>query len=300
MAREKKSLHSLDRREFQVALVSVLIPFLIFFIFVYLPQLMNIFYSFTDWDGYSKKYNFIGLKNYFKFFTYTPMLSSIGNSFIFTICVTILGVITQLGMALLIHRGMKFVGFFKTIFYIPLLFSWVVLSIIWNSILRYNGLLNTFLHAIGLNGLMHDWIGETGTAMASVIFINTWVGFGYGLIIFLAGLSSIPQEINEAAEIDGAKGFIRFRLITLPLIMYSLTIDLFLGIRTLNTFDLIFIMTGGGPRGSTKTVALAIYEEAFRYERVGFACASAVLFTAIVGILAFLQVRTTRKLEIQY
>jgi len=300
MAREKKSLHSLDRREFQVALVSVLIPFLIFFIFVYLPQLMNIFYSFTDWDGYSKKYNFIGLKNYFKFFTYTPMLSSIGNSFIFTICVTILGVITQLGMALLIHRGMKFVGFFKTIFYIPLLFSWVVLSIIWNSILRYNGLLNTFLHAIGLNGLMHDWIGETGTAMASVIFINTWVGFGYGLIIFLAGLSSIPQEINEAAEIDGAKGFIRFRLITLPLIMYSLTIDLFLGIRTLNTFDLIFIMTGGWPRGSTKTVALAIYEEAFRYERVGFACASAVLFTAIVGILAFLQVRTTRKLEIQY
>ncbi len=300
MAREKKSLHSLDRREFQVALVSVLIPFLIFFIFVYLPQLMNIFYSFTDWDGYSKKYNFIGLKNYFKFFTYTPMLSSIGNSFIFTICVTILGVITQLGMALLIHRGMKFVGFFKTIFYIPLLFSWVVLSIIWNSILRYNGLLNTFLHAIGLNGLIHDWIGETGTAMASVIFINTWVGFGYGLIIFLAGLSSIPQEINEAAEIDGAKGFIRFRLITLPLIMYSLTIDLFLGIRTLNTFDLIFIMTGGGPRGSTKTVALAIYEEAFRYERVGFACASAVLFTAIVGILAFLQVRTTRKLEIQY
>jgi len=300
MKGRKKSLHSLDRREFRIALISILIPFFIFFVFVYLPQLMNIFYSFTDWDGYSGTYKFTGLKNYGKFFTYTPMISSIGNSFIFTVCVTILGVITQLGMALLIHRGMKLVGFFKTVFYIPLLFSWVVLSIIWNSILRYNGLLNTFFQSLGLRGLVRDWIGETGTAMASVIFINTWVGFGYGLIIFLAGLSSIPKEVIEAAEIDGAKGFTRFRLITLPLIMYSLTIDLFLGIRTLNTFDLIFIMTGGGPRGSTKTVALAIYEEAFRYERVGFACASAILFTAIVGTLAFLQVRTTRKLEVQY
>jgi len=88
--------------------------------------------------------------------------------------------------------------------------------------------------------------------------------------------------------------------VTLPLIMYSLTIDLFLGIATLNTFDLIFIMTGGGPRGATRTVALAIYEEAFRYERVGFACASSVLFTCVVGILSFIQVRSTRRLEVQY
>jgi raffinose/stachyose/melibiose transport system permease protein len=300
MIARARSWRSLEKRELSLSVISVLIPFVLFFVFVYFPQLMNVFLSFTDWDGYSSTVNFTGLANYLKFWAYRPMISAIGNSFLFTISVTILGVITQLGMALVLHRGMKAAGLFKTVFYLPLLFSWVVLSIIWSNILRYNGILNSFLQAIDLQALVHDWIGEVGTAMASVIFINTWVGFGYGLVIFLAGLMSIPTEVQEAAAIDGATGLTKFRYITLPLIMYSLTIDLFLGIRTLNTFDLIFIMTGGGPRGSTRTVALAIYEEAFRYERVGFACASAVLFTCIVGVLAYLQVRTTRSMEVQY
>lgn len=300
MGRRSRSISRLEKREFRFAVISILIPFVFFFVFIYFPQLMNIFFSFTDWNGYSSSFKFVGFANYWKFLTYEPMLTAIGNSFVFTIAVTVLGFVTQLGMALVLHRSMKAVGIFKTIFYIPLLFSWVVLAVIWNNILRYNGILNTFLGNIGFEFLVRDWMGETATAMASVIFVTTWVGFGYGLIIFLAGLASIPAEIKDAAAIDGAVGFQQFRYITLPLIMYSVTIDLFLGIRTLNTFDLIFIMTRGGPRGSTRTIALAIYEEAFRYERVGFATASAVLLTIIVGVLAFLQVRSTRRMEVQY
>lgn len=290
----------LERREFRAALISILIPFVVFFAFVYFPQLMNIYLSFTDWNGYSSSFDFVGLANYAKFFTYEPMISAIGNSFLFTISVTILGLVTQLGMALVIYRGIRGVGVFKTVFYLPLLFSWVIQSVIWNNILRFNGLLNTFLQSVGLEAFVRDWLGQVGTSMATVVLVNTWVGFGYGLIIFLAGLMSIPREVVEAAEIDGASGFRGFRHITLPLIMYSVTIDLFLGIRTLSTFDLIFIMTRGGPRGSTRTVALAIYEEAFRFDRVGFAAASAILFTCMVGVLAFLQVRTTRRLEVDY
>ena len=290
----------LERRDFRAALLSIAIPFVLFFAFVYFPQLMNIFLSFTDWNGYSSSLSFVGLANYAKFFTYEPMTSAIVNSFVFTISVTILGLITQLGMALVLYRGIRGVGFFKTVFYLPLLFSWVIQSVIWSSILRFNGLLNTLLESIGLEVLIRDWLGEIGTSMAAVIFVNTWAGFGYGLIIFLAGLMSIPREIEEAAQIDGASGFRGFRHVTLPLIMYSVTIDLFLGIRTLSTFDLIFIMTRGGPRGSTRTVALAIYEEAFRFDRVGFAAASAILLTCIIGVLAFLQVRTTRRLEVQH
>ena len=291
---------TLERREFRAALISILIPFVVFFAFVYFPQLMNIYLSFTDWNGYSSSFDFVGLANYAKFFTYEPMISAIGNSFLFTISVTILGLVTQLGMALVICRGIRGVGVFKTVFYLPLLFSWVIQSVIWNNILRFNGLLNTFLQSVGLEAFVRDWLGQVGTSMATVVLVNTWVGFGYGLIIFLAGLMSIPREVVEAAEIDGASGFRGFRHITLPLIMYSVTIDLFLGIRTLSTFDLIFIMTRGGPRGSTRTVALAIYEEAFRFDRVGFAAASAILFTCMVGVLAFLQVRTTRRLEVDY
>jgi raffinose/stachyose/melibiose transport system permease protein len=300
MRRSSKTSGQLERREFRAALISILIPFSLFFVVIYFPQLMNIFFSFTDWNGYSSSFEWVGLANFAKFFTYEPMMSAIGISFLFTISVTILGLITQLGMALVIYRKMRGVAVFKTIFYLPLLFSWVILSVIWNNILRFNGILNTFLERVGLESLIHDWLSEIGTAMATIVFVNTWVGFGYGLIIFLAGLMSIPREIVEAAEIDGATGWRGFRYVTLPLIMYSVTIDLFLGIRTLNTFDLVFIMTRGGPRGSTRTVALAIYEEAFRFNRVGFAAASAVLFTLIVGALAFLQVRATRRLEVQY
>ena len=300
MSRTSTSSGPLERREFRASLVSILVPFVVFFGFVYFPQLMNIFLSFTDWNGYSSSFNFVGFANYAKFFRYEPMTSAIGNSFLFTISVTVLGLITQLGMALVLYRGMIGVATFKTIFYLPLLFSWVILSVIWNNLLRFNGIMNTFLNTVGLEFLVHDWFGEIGTSMAVVILVTTWVGFGYGLIIFLAGLMSIPREIVEAAELDGASGFREFRYITLPLIMYSVTIDLFLGIRTLSTFDLIFLMTRGGPRGSTRTVALAIYEEAFRFDRVGFAAASAILFTCLVGVLAFLQVRATRRLEVQY
>jgi raffinose/stachyose/melibiose transport system permease protein len=300
MGSRARSWKSLEKREFVLALVSVLVPFTLFFIVVYLPQLTNLFFSFTNWDGYSREFRMVGLANFRKFFTYQPILSAMGNTFLFTGCVTVLGAVTQLGMALVLSRGLRGSSFFKAAFYLPLLFSWVVLAIIWNSILRNNGLLNSFLRTAGLAVLARDWLASPGFAMASLIFINTWCGFGYGLIIFLAGLNSIPPEVREAAAIDGARGLTEFRYVTLPLIMYSLTIDLFLGIGTLNIFDLIFVMTGGGPAGATRTVALAIYEEAFRYERVGFACASSIVFMAIVGVLSFLQVRATRSLEVQY
>ena len=135
----------------------------------------------------------MGLANYAKFFTYEPMTSAIVNSFVFTISVTILGLITQLGMALVLYRGIRGVGFFKTVFYLPLLFSWVIQSVIWGSILRFNGLLNTLLESIGLEVLIRDWLGEIGTSMAAVIFVNTWAGFGYG-----------PDHLPCRAHVDPA------------------------------------------------------------------------------------------------
>ncbi len=275
------------------------VPFALFAVIRIYPQILNLFYSFTNYDGYSSRFDFVGLANYAKFFTYDRIMTSFGNTFLFAASVTILGAVTQLGMALILQR-IRGSAFFRAFFYVPLLCSLVILSVVWNVILRNNGLLNGLLSSAGISGLVHDWTMEMNTAMGTVIFVNTWMGLGFGIILFMAGLASIPREIVEAAIIDGASGFRMFRNITFPLIMYSLTIDLFLGIQTLNTFDLVFIMTRGGPRDATLTVALAIYEEAFKFERFGFACASSLIFTAIVGILSFLQVRTTRRLEVQY
>jgi raffinose/stachyose/melibiose transport system permease protein len=200
MGSRARSWKSLEKREFVLALVSVLVPFTLFFIVVYLPQLTNLFFSFTNWDGYSREFRMVGLANFRKFFTYQPILSAMGNTFLFTGCVTVLGAVTQLGMALVLSRGLRGSSFFKAAFYLPLLFSWVVLAIIWNSILRNNGLLNSFLRTAGLAMLARDWLATPGTAMGSLIFLNTWCGFGYGLIIFLAGLNSIPPEVREAAD----------------------------------------------------------------------------------------------------
>ncbi len=228
------------------------------------------------------------------------MGTAFGNTFFFSICVTVLGTCTQLGMALVLHKGLKGAKALRVIYYLPLLFSLVMLSVIWNSIFRFNGLLNIGLHGLHLDGLIRDWLVTRGTAMGSIIFVNTWMGFGYGLIIFIAGLNTIPPELLEAATLDGAAGFMKFRHVTLPLIMYSVTISLFLGIGTLNVFELPFIMTNGGPLDSTTTIAFVIYKNAFAYERFGYAAASAVLFTIVVGALSFLQVRTTRRMEVEY
>ena len=300
MRRGGASLRGGSKGEYRWALLSMGVPFALFFVVRFCPQLLNVFYSFTNYDGYSSRFDYVGLANYAKFFNYQRILTSFGNTFAFTACVTVLGAVTQLGMALVLHRGVRGAGFLRSFFYVPLLCSLVILSIVWNAILRNNGIVNTTLAAVGLEALARDWTMEVGTAMWSVILVNSWLGFGYGVILFTAGLNSIPPEIVESATIDGASGFRMFWSITLRLIMYSLTIDLFLGIQTLNTFELIFIMTRGGPRDTTLTVAMAIYEEAFKYERFGFAAACSLLFTVIVGALSFLQVRTTRRLEVQY
>jgi len=175
-----------------------------------------------------------------------------------------------------------------------------MLSVIWNSIFRFNGLLNLSLHGLGLDALVTDWLVTKGSAMWAIIFVNTWMGFGYGLIIFIAGLNAIPTELLEAATLDGAEGSLKLFRITLPLIMYSITISLFLGIGTLNVFELPFIMTNGGPLDSTTTIAFIIYKNAFSYERFGYAAASSVIFTIIIGTISFIQVRTTRRMEVEY
>jgi raffinose/stachyose/melibiose transport system permease protein len=287
--------------DFFPALLFLLIPLVLFFIIVYYPQLLNLFYSFTNFDGNPlHSFRFVSLDNYRKFLSDKLMATAFANTFLFSICVTVLGTCTQLGMALVLYKGLKGAKVLRIIYYLPLLFSLVMLSVIWNTIFRFNGLLNIGLHGAGLDGLIRDWLVTRGTAMASIIFVNTWMGFGYGLIIFIAGLNSIPTELLEAATLDGAAGLMKFRHVTLPLIMYSITISLFLGIGTLNVFELPFIMTNGGPLDSTTTIAFVIYKNAFAYERFGYAAASAVLFTVVVGVLSFVQVRTTRRMEVEY
>ena len=146
-----------------------------------------------------------------------------------------------------------------------------------------------------------DWLGNPEIVKNVLIFINTWQWAGYGMIIFMTGLSSIPPDVYEAAELDAAVGFKKFRHITFPLLMPSVTVNMFIAITgALRLFDLPFVMTSGGPINSSKTISMTIYDNAFLYERFGYSSAIGVIFFIIIATVTVLQLRMTRKREVEY
>lgn len=283
------------------ALLAIL-PVLIFFtMFLLYPQVINLRYSFTNYDGFSSNYSYIGLENFARFFSQADPkgMISFKNTLKFSFFALLIGVPLQLVLALIFYNGVKGESFFKGLLYIPAVISLVIISVGWNDILQYRGLLNRILELIGLTP--YDWLGSTKTALGCFIFINAWQFTGYGTIIYLAGLNSIPSELLESASIDGAVGFRKFVYITLPLMMHSITIALFMGLTgSLQMFVLPFIMTGGGPLDSTLTFAMNIYNNAFKFQRFGYAGAMAILFTLFIGTISLIQMHITRKREVDY
>ena len=280
--------------------ITFLIPALFFFsVFVIFPFLQSIYYSFTDWDGISKPL-FIGLKNFYRLFSDNSFIEAIKNTLIFCITSLLIGNPLSLLLALFLNRKIRGIGILRTIFYLPAVISLMVVSLTWSIILNYDGVINYFLKTIGLGGLMQDWISNIGTSLASLIFIMMWGGIGVGAVYYLAGLQSIPQEINESAAVDGATGWSKFKFITLPLLMPSITIVTFLNlVGSLKTFDLPFIMTNGGG-GTTSTIALKVYQFAFANNNFGYSTAGGLILFIFVSLVSFLQVKYTRSREVEY
>lgn len=296
-----KQLIKKKNQDYYWALLAILPCLCIFSLFLLYPQVINLRYSLTNFDGFSKNYENVGLGNFVRFFSGTDPKGfvSFKNTLIFSFFSLLFGIPLQMMLAMIFYKGIKGNAFFKGLFYIPAVISLVVISIGWNNILQYRGLLNRIL------GLMHvapyDWLGNTKSAMGCFIFINAWQFTGYGTIIYLAGLNSIPTEILESASIDGAKGMKKYLHITLPLMMHSITIGVFMGLTgSLQMFVLPFIMTGGGPLNSTLTFAMNIYNNAFAMKRFGYAAALSILFTLFIGSITMLQMRYTKKREVDY
>ena len=289
-------------RELYFALLGLLPALTLFSIFILYPLAMNLVYAFTNYDGFSREYDFVGFKNFVKYFTSDrKSLKAFGNTLVYSFFSILIGTILQLSATLAFYRKVKFSSFFKAVFYVPAVISIVILSIAWRNILQFRGLLNRVLESVGWDFLMFDWLGSADMALGSLIFITSWMSVGYGAIILLVGLNSIPMEIMEAAEIDGASGFKKFIYITLPLMMYSITVLMFIGLTgTLKQFALPFIMTNGGPIDSTLTVTMNIYNNAFQYNKFGYAAASAIIFTLFIGIVTLAQLKLTRSREVQY
>jgi raffinose/stachyose/melibiose transport system permease protein len=277
-----------------------LLLYAIFFIY---PTISALFYSFTDWDGLSQSFQFVGISNYERAFTGdTIFRKSIGNNLKFMLVVVVFQTLVALAFALIVLKNTKTTIFLRALYFFPTILSSVSVAFIWSFIYDPSlGILNQVLELVGLGFLAQNWLGNADIAIYSLAVTQVWFHAGQMLIIFVAGLQAIPDELYEVAKIEGASKWQTFRKVTWPLLAPSATIVIaYTTIQSFKAFDLVFAMTGGGPNNSTDIVATYIFDIAFRNYQFGYASAISVIFMVIIAIITFLQFKALRSDRISY
>lgn len=260
-------------------------------IFIIIPVLCSFGLSFAKWDLLNP-ITFVGLENYKNLFNDKVFYQTLVNTIVFAISTSVFGVIIPLILASVLNSKIRGSEFFKTAYFLPFITPMIVIGIVWGWIFDPNiGLLNKLLH------LHINWLYDVKFAMPALIAVSVWKLIGYNMIIFLSTLSSISQSLFEAAKIDGANSLQTFRHVTVP--MLSPTIFFVVIITTISSFqvfDLIYLMTQGGPFNSTNVLVYSIYQNAFEYFNVGKASAIAYVLFAIILVLTLLQWKFRKKI----
>ncbi len=275
--------------------------FILFTIFVVIPTVSSFYYSLTSWDGVSPTVTFIGLANYKEIFTSARFGNALKNTFILTVFISIFENAFALGLALMVDHVRWGKNVFRSAFYIPVLISGIVSGFIWKIMYNYNfGTFNSLLQGAGLGEYKQDWLGNTALTLLMIGIVMVWKGAGYYMIIYLASLQSVSPELIEAAEIDGASAWQRFKSITIPLISGAFTINLTLSlIKGLKVFDEINVMTDGGPGFTSETLVYLLYKVGFNEGRQGFGTAVGVMLLFIIIILNAVQQKFLKSREVQ-
>jgi ABC-type sugar transport system permease subunit len=273
---------------------------LVLFAFIVYPICFSVWLSFHEWTGYQAEWGaFVGLQNYLTLAQDEVFWKAAVNSILFVVVRTPLEIGIGFGLALLLNRELPGRSFLRTLFFVPVVMSLIVVTILFQRILEPNtGLVNTFLRWLGLGGLAQTWLGDPRTALGSVIAISVWKNVGFSLVILLAGLQGLPIEVIEAARVDGAAGWQLTTRIVAPLMRPILAIATLLSIISgLKVFDLIFILTRGGPTYSTEVFATMLYRQAFELNDMGVASAIAVVMVGVIMGTARLQTLLLRESE---
>lgn len=261
------------------------------------PILASLYYSFTKY-GVTDSPRFIGLENFITAFSKDDLFwSSLGRTFTFAIIFVPVAIIGALVLAILLNQKLKGTNIFRTIFFVPHLLPAVAIAVVWSFLLAPKlGPINEFLRNMGV-AEPPAWLSSRDSALWSVIMINVWAAMGGNtMLIFLAGLQGVPQELYEAADIDGAGGWSKFRNVTLPLISPTIFFNVVLAIiASLKVFTTAFVTTQGGPSYGTWFFALHIYNEAFKYFRLGYGSALAWVLAVILIIFTFIQISYSRR-----
>jgi raffinose/stachyose/melibiose transport system permease protein len=254
-------------------------------------------YAFTDWNGISSA-KWIGLGNFREIFRTPETRTALYNTLKLAAAYLVLVQAIGLSLALGLNRLLKTRFLLRTLFFIPVVMSPIAVSFIWLYIFDYQGALNRVLAAVGLSSWEQPWLGDPGLALWTILVVMVWQGSGLAMVIYLAGLQGIPDELDEAATVDGASGLMRFRRVTLPLLAPAITINASLSlIYGLRVFDQVLALTGGGPVGASETLATQVWKQTFVNGRFGYGSAFALVLSALVAILTVTQLAILRARE---
>lgn len=274
------------------ALVAILIS-------VEIPFLMSVFSSFTKWNGLDRAQTFIGLENYKELILDDlDMWKAFGFTLRLTLGSVIVTNITALLLAVLLDSDLKGKNTLRAAYYVPNIISLIIIGYIWRFI--FSAGFESFYQITGWDFFMFSWLGDVDLVYFSVLMVSVWHSLGFYLVVYIAGLQTVPRDLIEAAMIDGASAVGRFFRVTLPLIMPSITVSVFHSLSNgLKAFDVIFSLTNGGPGNSTTTIALDIYRTAFVINRFGYGTAKSVILFLIILILSLFQIRMFKQREVE-
>ncbi len=287
--------YRLRRRETSAAF-GFLLPNLIgFAAFTFLPVFAALVISFTDWDLLTPP-AWAGFENYRKLAVDPLFRQVLRNTALYVLGTVPLQMALALGVAMALNQRIPGQLFFRTAYFMPVVASTVAVALVWRWIFNYDfGLLNSFLYMIGIQD-PPNWLGSTRWALVSVIIMSIWQQVGYSMVLFLAGLQGVPQQLYEAAKIDGAGLWARFFFITLPMLSATTFFVLVIGvINSFQVFDQAFIMTQGGPANATNTIVYNIYQNAFQFFNMGYASAMAWVLFAIIFVVTLMQFRLQQR-----
>jgi multiple sugar transport system permease protein len=285
-----------SRKETLAAWLFILPDFIGLLIFVAIPMVLALSLGFFSVDGFGG-YKFVGLANYQRMLRDPLFMKSLWVTIVYVICLVPGLYVSGLGLALLVRQRIPLIGLWRSLFFMPYVVSLVVVALIWKVMLIDKvGFINRLLELIGLQG--RSWLGDPNLALGAVLVVTIWFLMGYYMIIFLSGLQDIPREYYEAAKIDGANSWAMFTSITLPLLrptsFFVLLVSTVSAVSGSQAFDLIYVMTYGGPANSTSLAVFYIYQQAFKFNNYGYAAAMASVLVVILLAMTVVLFALTR------
>jgi raffinose/stachyose/melibiose transport system permease protein len=273
---------------------------LLYAVFVLYPITQSIRYSGYDWNGLAELTDWVGFQNFRDAFADPLFIEAIQHNFIIIGLSLALQIPFAISLAVLLSRKLRGRGLFRTMYFAPFILSEVVTGVVWRQIFRPSGLFDVMLGSVGADTLSREWLADPSIALYSLFFVISWKYFGLHMVLIMAGLQTIPNELEEAASIDGATWWQGFRYVTLPLLGPTIRVSMFLSIiGALQLFDLVWVTTKGGPVNATATMATYLVDWGFRRGQFGYASAVSVIIFALSLVVALLYQRFVLRRDLE-